>query len=253
MINDSTIIEIIKIVLSFIGGLASYGLIQFFISRNDDKKKESNLRFNSILERIAEYGKGLNISLNIWYEYFHTIIELLNSYIANSKDYRENIEFLLTEYKDVIKEEEKHACKFAHLCPRRLTSTELPKEAIEFCNKTSEISEKHDSLESEINNKIIEIVQKIESPLSGFKDILNSFPEVYFLPRKAHKKIFAQLSKIQIMNSNLLLRISEIKADPINNVLSSNITKNDDSLGDMLVKIIKDVESTKIMIAEFIR
>ena len=52
--------------------------------------------------------------------------------------------------------------------------------------------------------------------------------------------------------SNMQLRISEIKADPINNVLSSNITKTDDSLGDMLVKIIKEVEYTKIIIAEFI-
>lgn len=253
MIKDSTIIEIIKIVLSFIGGLASYGLIQFFINRNDDKKKERNLRFNSILERIAEYGKRLNISLNIWYEYFHTIIGLLNSYIANSKEYRENIDFLLTEYKDVIKEEEKHVCKFAQLCPRRQTSTELPKEVIEFCDKTSEVSEKYDSLKSEINNKIIEIIHKIEDPLSGFEDILNSFPEVYSLPRKAHKKIFAQLSKIQIMNSNLLLRISEIKSDPINKIPSNNITKNDDSLGALLIKISKEVELTKIMIAEFIR
>lgn len=246
-------ISIIKIALSFIGGLASYGLIQFFINRHDDKKKERNLRFHSILDRIAEYGKGLNKSLNLWYENFHIIIGLLDSYIANSKEYRENMEFLLTEYKDVIKEEEKHVCKFAQLCPRRQTSTELPNEVIGFCDKTSGISEKYDSLKSEINNKIIEIIHKIGSPLSGFEDILNSFPEIYSLPRKAHKKIFVQLSKIQILNSNLLLRISEIKADPINNVISSNITKNDDSLGDMLVKSIKEVESTKIMIAEFIR
>lgn len=253
MINDSTIIEIIKIVLSFIGGLASYGLIQFFINRNDDKKKERNLRYNAILERIAEYGKSLNISLNVWYEYFHTIIGLLDSYISNSKEYRENMEFLLTEYEDVIEKEEKHVCKFAQLCPRRQTSTELPQEVIEFCDKTSGISEKFDSQKNNINTELVEIIKKVESPLSVFGDILNSFPEVYSLPRKAHKKIFTQLSKIQIMNSNLLLRISEIKSDPIKNIPSNSITKNDDSLGDMLIKIIKDVESTKITIAEFIR
>ncbi|MBD5219977.1 MAG: hypothetical protein HDS72_07085 [Bacteroidales bacterium] len=253
MIVDSNMIGIIKIAVSFIGGLASYGLIQFFINRNDDKKKERNLRYNAILERIAEYGKGINKSLNIWYENFHTIIELLNSYIANSKEYRENVKFLFAEYKDIVEEAEKHVCKFAQLCPRRQASSELPKEVIELCDKTSMVTEKYDSLNKEINNKIIEFIQKIESPLSGFEDILNSFPEVYSLPRKAHTKIFAQLSKIQIMNSNLLLRISEIKSDPINKILSSNITKNDDSLGDMLVKIIKEVESTKIMIAEFIR
>ena len=248
MIKDSTTIEIIKFALSFVGGLASYGLIQFFINRNDDKKKENNLRFNSILERISEYGKGLNKSLNTLHENFHTIIELLDSYISNSKDYRENINFLRTAYKDVIEEEEKHVCKFAQLCPRRLSLTESPKDVIEFCDKTSGISEKFYSLERDINNQLIEIIHKIESPLSGFEDILNLFPEVYSLPRKAHKKIFAQLSKIHALNSKLYLRIIEIKSNPLENILKKN-----EMLGDYLIKIIQEVEFTKGQIAEFIK
>lgn len=248
MIINGTMISIIKIVLGFIGALVSYGLIQFFINRHDDKKKERNLRLNTILDRIAEYGKGLNKSLNLWHENFHTIIGLLDSYIANSKEYREDMEFLLAEYKDVIKEEGKYACKFAHLCPRRQTSTELPKEVSEFCDKTSSVSEKYDSLKSGISNKIIDIIHKIESPLSGFEDILNLFPEVYSLPYKAHKKIFAKLSKIHILNSKLYLKITELKSNPL-----ENIPKKNDTLGYYLLEIIQEVEFTKIMIAKFIR
>ena len=44
MIKYGAMIEFIKHVISFIGGLASYGLVQFFVNRNDDKKKERNLR-----------------------------------------------------------------------------------------------------------------------------------------------------------------------------------------------------------------
>lgn len=253
MVNYSSIMEILKFILSFIGGLASYGLIQFFINRNDDKKKERYLRFNSILERISEYGKGLNKSFNIWHENFHVIIELLESYISGAEEYRENANFLRSEYKDIIEEEEKHICKFAQLCPRRLSSSELPMEVREYCDKASDISVKFDSLEGDINDKLIEIIHKIESPLSGFEDILNSFPEVYSLPNKAHKRILAQLSKIQILNSNLMLRITEIKSDPVSNITMNKITNKNDSLGDMLIEIIKEVEYTKTMIASFIR
>lgn len=248
MVNYSSIMEIIKLVLSFIGGLASYGLIQFFINRNDDKKKERYLRFNSILERISEYGKGLNKSFNIWHENFRVIIELLESYISGAEEYRENVNFLRSEYKDVIEEEEKHVCKFAQLCPRRLSSSELPMEVREYCDKASDISGKFDSLENDTNYKLIEIIHTIESPLSDFDDILNLFPEVYSLPRKAHKKIFVQLSKIHTLNSKLHLRITEIKSNPL-----GNIPKKNETLGDYIIKIIQEVEFTKIMIVEFIR
>lgn len=249
MIKYGAMIEFIKLVIGFIGGLASYGLVQFFINRNDDKKKERNLRFNSILEHLSGYGKGLNKSLNIWLENSSVIIELLDSYISEAEEYRENVNFLRSEYKDVIEEEEKHICKFAQLCPRRLSSSELPKEVNEYCDKASKVTAKFDAHESDINNKIIDIIHKIEGPLSGFEDILNSFPEIYFLPHKAHKRIFSQLSKIQILNSNLLLRITEIKSDPIRNITTS---KKNDSLGNMLIEIIEEVEYTKIMIAQFI-
>lgn len=252
MVNYSSIMEVIKLVLSFIGGLASYGLIQFFINRNDAKKKERYLRLNAILERVSEYSKGLNKSFNIWHENFHVIIELLESYISGAEEYRENVNFLKSEYKDVIKEEGKHICKFAQLCPRRLSSSESPLEVREYCDKASVLSAKFDSLEGNIRDKLIEIIHKIESPLSGFEDILNSFPEVYSLPYKAHKRIFAQLSKIQILNSNLLLRMTELKSDPISNITMNKITKKNDLLGDMLIDIIEEVEYTKKMIARFI-
>lgn len=248
MIKYGAMIEFIKHVISFIGGLASYGLVQFFVNRNDDKKKERNLRFNSILERLSGYGKGINKSLNIWFENYHVIIELLESYISEAKEYRENVNFLGSAYKDVINEGKKHICKFAELCPRRLSSSELPMEVKEYCDKASDISAKFDALESDINNKLIDIIHKIEDPLSGFEDILNSFPEIYSLPHKAHKQIFAQLSKIQILNSKLLLKITKIKSDPISNIGKS---KNNDSLGNILIEIIEEVEYTKIMIAKF--
>ena len=247
-LDDSIMEWIIGIGSLILGGGLISQVVMYLLKRHDERQDRFRKVMENILINLSDYGKSLNKALNIWIDNFSNLEKWLDEYISHYTDFNENIDFLQREYKDIIENAEKCVCKFAELCPRRLNSEESPSELIEYCDKTKKVLTNFTEKQNTLKDNILSLINEIDDALANYDDILNHFPDIYTLKKKIRKNIINQFIIIQQANSKINIGITNIKSDPIINLGDKN-----NLLGNLLLEAIKEVEQTKIAIAQTLK
>lgn len=226
------------------GGLISQ-VVMYLLKRHDEEMQRIKNVMENTLIKLSNYGKSLNKALNIWIDNFSNLEKWLDDYLSLNISFNERVDFLQSEYKEVIENAEQCVCKFAELCPRQLNSDELPSDLIEYCDIMEIELKKFIKQQKALKDNVLSLINEIEDVLADYDDILNHFPEIYTIKKKNRKDLLPHFISVQQANSKINIAITNIKSNPIINLGDKN-----NFLGNLLLEAIKEVEYTKITIAQ---
>lgn len=236
-------IEWVKLIMTFITGFVSNGILQFFINRKDAKREKTRVVLGDILQKLSDFGIALHEALDKWNENLHQISYLLDEHINLLKSRTEQIKSFNIEQDRLLEKHKDCFCEHALTCPRKILGP-LPEELENLFDNRIEAYKTFEDTRISLESKYLNILSEIISSISSYKSFLDKIPEAYTVPEKYFKIIYPSLCKIEAINTEILDRIHNIKAEP------QYIMDENNSLDKPLRVAIHFVESTKVLITQ---
>lgn len=236
-------IEWIKIIMTFVSGFITNGIIQFFVNRNDVKREKTRVILGEILQKLSDFGIALHEALDKWNENIHQISFLLDDHISLLKSYTEQLKSFNIERDRLLEKHKNCFCEHAPNCPNKISGP-LPEELEKFFDSRIEADKKFEDARKLFEDNCLDILSEIIASISNYKGFLDKIPEAYTVPEKYFKIIYPSLCKIEAVNTEIIDRIHNMKAEP-----QYMLDKNN-SLDKPLRVAIHFVESTKVLITQ---
>ena len=233
--------EWIKIILSFVTGFGSCGIIQFFVNRNDNKKDKSREKLGQILHQLSLFGNCLHKAYNAWSDNINKLGPLIDKHVEELSAYKIKNSELKNEGNKLREKYASCMCENAPTCPKRIVG-ETPKDIEELVEKTNKALADFNEKQQEFIKDCISIIDSITPALDEYADFLSHIPQAYLLPTKIFKKIYPALSLVEQSNIVISQRIRSIKSEP------QYLGDKDNNLRIPIAVAIEAVEKAKIII-----
>lgn len=233
--------EWIKLILSFVTGFGSCGIIQFFVNRNDNKKDKSREKLGQILHQLSLFGNSLHKAYNAWSDNINKLEPLLDKHVEELLAYKTKHFGLKNESNRLMEKYAPCMCENAPTCPHRIVG-ETPKDIEELVEKSNKALADINEQQQEFVKGCIAIIDAITPALDEYADFLSHIPEAYLLPTKVFKKIYPALSLVEQSNNVISQRIRSMKAEP------QYLGDKNNSLRIPIAVAIEAVEKAKLII-----